>query len=258
MATHPISLHSAATERSAIVTGASSGIGAATARALAGAGLRLTLAARREDRLSALARELGAAGAEVVVARTDLRAEPEILRLFETARRRFGGVDVLVNNAGLGLAAPITGGATESWRTMLEVNVLALCVASREAIRDMERRGVGGHLVHVSSMAGHRVPGADSAVYSATKFAVRALTEGMRRELRARRSPIRVSAVSPGYVDTEFADVFAGSPEAARERTPAIKVLEAADVAAAVLWVLQQPAHVQVHDVLLRPTDQRN
>jgi NADP-dependent 3-hydroxy acid dehydrogenase YdfG len=107
-------------------------------------------------------------------------------------------------------------------------------------------------------MAGHRVPGADSAVYSATKFAVRALTEGMRRELRARRSPIRVSAVSPGYVDTEFADVFAGSPEAARERTPAIKVLEAADVAAAVLWVLQQPAHVQVHDVLLRPTDQRN
>jgi NADP-dependent 3-hydroxy acid dehydrogenase YdfG len=244
--------------RSAIVTGASSGIGAATARSLAAAGMRLAIAARREDRLSALARELAETGAEVVVARTDLRDEAEILRLFATARSRFGGVDVLVNNAGLGLAAPIAGGATESWRTMLEVNVLALCVASREAIRDMERRGVGGHLVHVSSMAGHRVPGADSAVYSATKFAVRALTEGMRRELRARRSPIRVSAVSPGYVDTEFAEVFAGSAEAAQERTPKIKTLESTDVAAAILWVLQQPSHVQVHDVLLRPTAQRN
>jgi NADP-dependent 3-hydroxy acid dehydrogenase YdfG len=243
--------------RSAIVTGASSGIGAATARALAAAGMRLTIAARREDRLTALARDLGAAGAEVAVARTDLRDESAILRLFATARDRFGGVDVLVNNAGLGLAAPIAGGATDSWRTMLEVNVLALCIASREAIADMERRGVGGHVVHVSSMAGHRVPGVESAVYSATKFAVRALTEGMRQELRARRSAIRVSAVSPGYVDTEFAAVFAGSAEAARDRTPTIKTLEPTDVADAVLWVLERPAHVQVHDVLVRPTEQR-
>jgi len=244
--------------RSTIVTGASSGIGAATARALAAAGMRLTLAARREDRLSALARELEDAGAEVAVAPTDVRDEQAILRLFETARTRFGGVDVLVNNAGLGLSAPISGGSTESWRTMLEVNVLALCIATREAIADMERRGVAGHVVHVSSMAGHRVPGIESAVYSATKFAVRALTEGMRQELRARRSPIRVSAVSPGYVDTEFAEVFAGSPEAARKGTPSIKMLEARDVADAILWILRQPPHVQVHDVLLRPTEQRN
>jgi NADP-dependent 3-hydroxy acid dehydrogenase YdfG len=244
--------------RSAIVTGASSGIGAATARALAAAGMRLTIAARREDRLTALARELGAAGAAVAVARTDMRDEAAILRLFATARDRFGGVDVLVNNAGLGLAAPIAGGATDSWRTMLEVNVLALCIASREAIADMERRGVCGHVVHVSSMAGHRVPGVESAVYAATKFAVRALTEGMRQELRARRSAIRVSAVSPGYVDTEFAAVFAGSAEAARDRTPTIKTLEPTDVADAVRWVLERPPHVQVHDVLVRPTEQRN
>jgi len=244
--------------RVAIVTGASSGIGVATARALAGAGMRLVVAARRQERLEALARELGTAGAEVVVVPTDMRDEPAIRRLFETARNRLGGVDVLVNNAGLGLAAPIVGGATESWRTMLEVNVLALCIASREAIDDMERRGVTGHVVHVSSMAGHRVPGVESAVYSATKFAVRALTEGMRRELRARRSPIRVSAVSPGYVDTEFAEVFAGSAEAARARSPHVEMLEADDVAAAALWILTRPPHVQVHDVLMRPTQQRN
>jgi len=119
-----------------------------------------------------------------------------------------------------------------------------------------ERRGVAGHVVHVSSMAGHRVPGPDSAVYAGTKFAVRAITEGLRQELRARKSPIRVSCVSPGYVDTEFAQVFAG-PEGAAT-TPPIKVLESIDVARAVVWVLAQPAHVEVHDVLLRPTGQRN
>src|SRR5215510_9410159 len=167
--------------RSVVVTGASSGIGVATARAFAAAGAGVTLAARRED------------------------------RLFDLACQRFGGVDVLVNNAGLGRSAPLSSGSTEAWREMLEVNVLGLCIATREAIRDMDRRQVPGHIVHVSSMAGHRVPGPDSGVYAGTKFAVRALTEGLRQELRARQSSIRVSCVSPGYVDTEFAAVFSGS-----------------------------------------------
>ena len=244
-------------DRSAIVTGASSGIGAATARMLAKAGLRVTLAARRLERLETLAQELRASGAQAVAVRADMRIEEDILGVFEAARTHFGGVDVLVNNAGLGFAAPIISGETEQWRTMLEVNVLGLCIASREAIRDMERRQVAGHVVQVSSMAAHRVPGLDSAVYSATKFAVRALTEGLRLELRARKSAIRISAVSPGYVETEFAQVFTGAAPSARDTPPPIKVLEDVDVAGAILWILQQPAHVQVHDVLLRPTDQR-
>src|SRR5262249_50184430 len=145
---------------------------------------------------------------------------------------------------------------TELWREMLETNVLGLLVATREAIQDMERRGVAGQIVHVSSMAGHRVPGADSAVYAGTKFAVRAITEGLRQELRARKSPIRVSSLSPGYVETEFAHVFAG-PGAAPAKQE-IKVLEAEDVARAIVWVLSQPPHVEIHDVLVRPTGQRN
>jgi 17beta-estradiol 17-dehydrogenase / 3beta-hydroxysteroid 3-dehydrogenase len=244
--------------RTAIVTGASSGIGEATARTFAAAGMRVAIAARRRERLERLAAALRRDGADVLVQPGDVRHEADVLALFAAVRERFGGVDVLVNNAGLGLAAPISSGETERWRTMLEVNVLALCIASREAIRDMERRGVAGHIVHVSSMAGHRVPGIDSAVYSGTKFAVRAIAEGIRQELRARQSPIRVSCVSPGYVETEFAEVFSGSKEAADKTYARLKVLEAADVAEAIRWIVSQPPHVEVHDVLVRPTEQRN
>src|SRR5581483_4651122 len=202
--------------RRAVVTGASSGIGAATVRALAAAGASVVAAARRRERLEALATDLAARGAEVVVQPTDMRREEDVLRLFAVARERLGGVDVLVNNAGLGRAAPLSSAPTELWREMLEVNVLGLCIATREAIQDMERRGSAGHVVHVSSMAGHRIPGPESGVYAATKFAVRALTEALRQELRARQSPIRVTAISPGHVLTEFADVFTGTPGAAR------------------------------------------
>jgi NADP-dependent 3-hydroxy acid dehydrogenase YdfG len=241
--------------RSVVVTGASSGIGAAAARAFVDAGAAVTLAARRVDRLAALAAELGA---QAAVVQADMRIEADVVRLIASARERFGGVDVLVNNAGLGRNAPLSSAPTELWREMLETNVLGLAIATREAIQDMDRRGVAGHIVNVSSMAGHRIPGPDSAMYAATKFAVRALTEGLRQELRARNSDIRVSEVSPGYVETEFAEVFSGSPEAAAKQYGRLKVLEPRDVANAILWIVTQPPHVQVHDVLMRPTAQRN
>ncbi|HJQ83388.1 MAG TPA: SDR family NAD(P)-dependent oxidoreductase, partial [Candidatus Binatia bacterium] len=213
---------------------------------------------RRAERLETLAAEIRAAGGTALVRPTDMRVEDDVRRLVAAARERFGGIDVLVNNAGLGRVAPLSSSATEPWREMLEVNVLGLCIATREAIQDMERRGVAGHVVHVSSMAGHRVPGADGGVYAATKFAVRALTEALRQELRARQSSIRVTAVSPGYVETEFAEGFTGRPGADRELASRLRVLDARDVAEAVLWVVTRPAHVQVHDVLLRPTAQKN
>jgi NADP-dependent 3-hydroxy acid dehydrogenase YdfG len=242
-------------QRSIVVTGASSGIGAALVRALAAEGARLTIGARRVDRLEAIAREVGG---EIAVARTDMRVEADVVRLIATARERFGGVDALVNNAGLGRKAPVSSAPTELWREMLETNVLGLLVATREAIQDMERRGVAGHVVHVSSMAGHRIPGPDGGVYAATKFAVRALTEALRQELRARKSPIRVTAISPGYVETEFAEIFSGRPGADRELASRLRTLEPRDVAESVLWVVTRPAHVEVHDVLLRPTAQKN
>jgi len=242
----------------AVVTGASSGIGVATARMLADAGAAVAIAARRTDRLETLATELRGRGARVAVVPTDMRKEADVVRLIATARAQLGGVDVLVNNAGLGRAAPVSSAPTEAWREMLEVNVLGLLIATREAIQDMDRRGVAGQIVNVSSMAGHRVPGPDSGVYSGTKFAVRAITEGLRQELRARKSAIRVSCISPGYVETEFASVFAGGAANADETYRKMKVLEAEDVARAVLWAATQPPHVEVHDVLMRPTSQKN
>jgi len=239
--------------RSVVVTGASSGIGAAIVRVLAQAGARLTIGARRVDRLEALAHEIGG---DVAVVATDMRVEADVVRLLATARERFGGVDVLVNNAGLGRRAPVSSSPTEPWREMLETNVLGLLVATREAIQDMERRGVAGHVVNVSSMAGHRVPGPDGAVYASTKFAVRGITEGVRQELRARKSPIRVSLVSPGYVDTEFSAVFVGPGVTPPPRD--VTQLTADDVARAVVWILSQPQHVEVHDVLVRPTQQKH
>jgi len=240
------------------VTGASSGIGAATARALAAAGAAVTLGARRLDRLEALAAEIGAAGGAVAVQATDMRREADVRALVALARERFGGVDVLVNNAGLGRAAPLGSAPTEAWREMLEVNVLGLAIATREAIQDMERRGVAGHVVHVSSMAGHRIPGPDSGMYAATKFAVRALTEGLRRELRERGSAIRVSEISPGHVHTEFADVFSGRAGAQDEIARRLRILDARDVAEAIVWVVTRPPHLEVHDILVRPTAQKN
>jgi 17beta-estradiol 17-dehydrogenase / 3beta-hydroxysteroid 3-dehydrogenase len=242
--------------RVAMVTGASSGIGRAVAERLAAAHMRVVICGRRRARLHELAERLGARGADVLPVAVDLRREGDIAALWGRVRSEWGGVDVLVNNAGLGRHAPLLDGATGAWREMLEVNVLALCVCTREALHDMRRRG-DGHVVHVSSMAAHRVP-LSSGVYSASKHAVRALTEGLRAELRALGSGIRVSAVSPGLVETEFASHYHGSDEKAQQAYSRYKVLEPSDVAEAVAYLLSQPKHVQVHDLLLRPTEQPN
>lgn len=241
--------------KTALVTGASRGIGEAVARRLAGAGLRVALCARSRERLEALAADLTAAGADAIPLAVDLRDEAAILAAFGEVRERWGGVDVLINNAGLGHVAPLAGGATELWREMLEVNVLALCICTREALADMRARGDIGHVVHVSSMAGHRVP-PGSGVYSATKYAVRSLTEALRRELREQGSAIRVASISPGLVETGFHAAMFGDEELARRRYGEIVVLTADDVADAVEYVLAAPPHVQVHDVLVRPTEQ--
>jgi len=244
-------------DRLALVTGGSAGIGAATVRALVAGGMRVATCARRLDRLDALAAELDGAGHPLLRFAVDLRDEAQILTMFESLRADWGGVDVIVNNAGLGHKAPLVDGETEHWREMLDVNVLALCICTREAITDMQRREVAGHVIHVSSMSGYRVP-EGSGVYAATKYGVRALTEALRQELRELDSPIRVTAVSPGFVETEFAELYNRSAEAARETYGRYKVLESEDVAEAILYALAQPAHVQIHDLLLRPTRQRS
>lgn len=241
----------------AVVTGASSGIGLAIAHALADHGYDLAICARRQDRLDAIALELTQKGADVLSQPVDLRDEAQILSFFAAIKSRWGHLDVLINNAGLGHKESLTSGDTEAWREMLEVNVLALCICTREALSLMmpESTDCAGHIVHVSSMSGHRVP-AITGMYSATKFAVRSLTETLRRELRSQNSPIRISSVSPGVVETEFAQKYHQSAEKAENTYAQFPVLQADDIASAVVYALTQPAHVEVNDILVRPTQQ--
>ena len=241
----------------ALVTGASSGIGEGIALAFAQRGMRVAIAARRVERLQSLASRLREAGAEdVLVLPLDMRDTGAIADAFAALEKTWSeGVHVLVNNAGLGLDEPLMDGETEAWRTMLEVNVLGLAVATREALAQMKKHGAHGHIIHISSMASYRVnPG--SGMYSATKHAVRALTEGLRKELRAAGSPIRVSAISPGFVATEFAQVYHRSEEKARQVYGRFDVLQVEDICRTLTYILDSPPHMEVHDVLLRPTDQ--
>ncbi|MGB3612761.1 MAG: SDR family NAD(P)-dependent oxidoreductase [Elainellaceae cyanobacterium] len=236
----------------ALVTGASSGIGDAIARRLAGEGYRIIAVARRLERLKALAADFP--DGVIVPEAVDLRQDDEILALFERVQASGTGLDVLVNNAGLGRRAPLLSGDTEGWREMLDINVLALTICTREAATLMQANGDRGHIINISSMAGHRVlPG--STFYAATKFAVRALTEGLRQELRQAERNIRVSSISPGFVETEFAAQMDGE-EKAKEIYGRFPVLQPEDIANAVWYLISQPEHVQIHDVLVRPTQQ--
>ncbi|MBI4956822.1 MAG: SDR family NAD(P)-dependent oxidoreductase [Myxococcales bacterium] len=237
------------------MTGASSGIGWATSLRLLREGMRVAACARREARLLSLREAAGADAERLVTHAFDVRDEGAIVAAFAAVRAAWGGVDVLVNNAGLGHAAPLCDAPTELWREMLEVNVLALAVCTREALCDMRARGDRGHVVHVSSMSAHRVP-EQSGMYAASKFAVRALTEALRLELRAARSRIRVTAVSPGYVETEFAGHYHQSEEAAKRTYGRFPVMQPDDVADLVVFALSRPPHVEVHDLLVRPTAQ--
>jgi NADP-dependent 3-hydroxy acid dehydrogenase YdfG len=235
--------------RVAVVTGASSGIGGATARLLAKEGCNVVLAARREDRLIALAAELGEGA---LVAPTDVSDPAACAALVARTLERFGSLDILINNAGLGLYGSIAEGDPEDWRKMFDVNVLGVLYTTRAAVRQMLRQGAGD-VLFVSSLAGRRVPRADGTVYAATKHAVNAIAEGLRMDVHEKG--IRVLNVEPGLVRTEFPESSHPSAQeyyAEKEYTP----LEAEDVARAVVYALVQPPRVSVNEILVRPTEQ--
>ena len=241
--------------QTALVTGASSGIGAAIVNRLLAEGMRVVACARRHDRVADVLATSDPTGEQSLAVRCDVRDEESVQAAFASARERFGGVDVLINNAGLGHAAPLAEGTVAQWQEMLEVNVLGLCICTREALADMRARGGRGQIIHIGSMAGQRVP-AGAGLYAATKHAVRALTESLRMELREAGDPIRVGEICPGFVETGFAAHYMKSEDQAKEIYSRFKVLEAADVAEAVVYMLSCPPHVQVHDILMRPTEQ--
>ena len=235
-----------------LVTGASSGIGLATARIFVEAGHRVVALARNQAVLAELEAIWGEERLFAIAA--DLREPTQLAQAFAAVEDRWGGVDVLVNNAGLGHDAPLLTGDEELWREVLEVNVLGLAVCTRLAVAQMRARGDTGTVVHVSSMSGHRVP-TGGGMYAASKHAVKALTEGLRKELRAVGSQVRVCCVSPGGVETDFHVRRLGADRAAEVYAQHTQ-LQSDDIAKIVYFLVSQPAHVEIHDVLLRPTPQ--
>ena len=236
--------------RTAVVTGASSGIGAETAKALAGAGARLALGARRLERVGELASELGG---DHVVASLDV-TDPESSRSFvETAISAFERIDIVVNNAGLALGrTAIADGDDEDDRVMLETNVLGLVRMTRLCLPHMEDGR--GHIVNLGSWAAREAYG-QGGMYVGSKTAVRALTYVLRKELVGR---IRVSTVDPGMVgDTEFSDVrFRGDEEKKAAVYRGVDYLTPADVADCILWVVTRPAHMNVDEIVVKPLQQ--
>jgi NADP-dependent 3-hydroxy acid dehydrogenase YdfG len=240
-----------------LITGASSGIGAACARRFARDGARLALWARRLDRLEALAAELGAAyGASVRTARVDVRDRAAVAAAAGALAETDGVPDVLINNAGLAAGFdPLQAGDPDDWDRMIDTNLKGLLYVSRAILPRMVARGTG-HVVNLGSTAGHWVYPRGN-VYNATKFGVKALTEGMNLDVAGTR--IRVSSVDPGYARTEFGAVrFAGDRERAEATYRGFTPLTAADVADAIAYVVNLPPHVNILDLVIVPTAQRN
>jgi NADP-dependent 3-hydroxy acid dehydrogenase YdfG len=236
----------------AAITGASSGIGEATALALAGAGAKVSLAARRKDRLDALVEKIGDGALAI---ETDIGDEEQARAFLQQTKDELGGLDILINNAGVMLLGPLLAQQGDDWRTMVDVNILGLLYCSHAGLAIMAEQK-SGHIVNISSVAGRRAM-AGAAVYNFTKFGVTGFSEALRQE--AAHVNVRVSCVEPGFVDTELQGhntnpMVVEATKKAREDIG--KVLEAQDIADAILYVVSRPDHVAINEVLVRPTTQ--
>ena len=240
----------------AVITGASSGIGEATARQMAAEGAKLALVARRHDRLVALADEIEKAGGEALPIEADVSDHGAVEALMAQAQGRFGGVHILINNAGVMLLGPVDGGDVKEWERMVDVNVLGLLYCTREAIPIIRDSG-GGHIVNVSSVAG-RTANLGAGVYNFTKWGVVGFSEALRQE--ALHSNIRVTCVEPGFVDTELQghNTNPAVVEATEKYRDQIgEVLEADDIARAIVFAVSEPDRVAVNEIMIRPLGQR-
>jgi NADP-dependent 3-hydroxy acid dehydrogenase YdfG len=243
----------------AMITGASSGIGAATAESLAALGASVALVARRTDRLEELAARLRADGATALVITADVTTQTEAERAVERTVSELGRLDTLVNNAGVMLLGPVVDAPIEEWDRMVRINLLGLFYCSHAALPHLLRAAAESprtvaDLVNISAVAGRETRNG-SGVYNATKHGVGAFSDALRKEVTTRH--LRVSLVEPGAVDTELSshnrpEVLAGL----RQRFAAIERLRAEDIADAITYIVTRPRHVAINEVLVRPTEQ--
>jgi NADP-dependent 3-hydroxy acid dehydrogenase YdfG len=236
-----------------VITGASSGLGEATARHLAAQGAIVVLGARRADRIEKLAEELTAAGHRAKAVPTDVTDRDQVRRLVDTAVEEFGRVDVMLNNAGLMPLAPLERLKLDEWDQMIDVNIKGVLYGIAAALPHMQAQR-SGHIINVSSVYGHVVdPGA--TVYCATKFAVRALSEGLRREVKPYN--IRTTVISPGAVSTELLEHIGEKDIQAESKEFVSKIAVGAETfARMVAFAVSQPDDVDVNEILFRPTAQ--
>ena len=242
--------------RRAAITGASSGIGEATAEALAREGATVALGARRKDRLDDLAQRIESEGGTAHVFEADVSDEAAAHGFVEGAAEAMGGLDILVNNAGVMLLGPIEGADTEHWRRMVEVNLLGLAYCTQVAMPLIRDSG-GGNIINISSVAG-RTASLGSAVYNLTKWGVVGFSDALRQE--AQHSGIRVTCIEPGFVDTELQghNEHPLVVDAIEKMSKEIgDLLEASDIADAIVYAIKSPQRVNINEILIRPTGQQ-
>ena len=236
-----------------VITGASSGLGEATAKLLSAQGASVVLGARRQDRIQALARELMATGGKAIAMMTDVTDRTRVKKLVDAAVREYGRVDVMINNAGLMPQAPLERLKIGEWERTIDVNLKGVLYGIAAALPYMQLQK-SGHFINVSSVAGHKV-GPGFAVYAATKFGVRALSEGLRQEVKPYN--IRTTIISPGAVATELLDSVTDPDAAARVRAFYAAAAIPADLfARTVAFAISQPDEVDINEIVFRPTRQ--
>lgn len=235
-----------------VITGASSGLGEATARHLSGLGATVVLGARRVERIEALAKELASSGGKALAVQTDVTRCEEVQKLVDAAVAAYGRIDVMINNAGLMPHSPLERLKVADWDRMIDVNIKGVLYGIAAALPYMQQQK-SGHVINVSSVAGHKVrPG--SAVYAATKHAVRALSEGLRQEVKPYN--IRTTVISPGAVATELPNSITEVDIAASVKKIYEVAIPAASFARAVAYAISQPDDIDINEILFRPTRQ--
>ncbi len=241
-------------DKVAIVTGASSGIGYATALALSRAGAKVAAGARRMDRLESLQREISKNGGEVFIQKLDVTIKSECDAFADAVLKKWGTIDILVNNAGLQPLSFFKNLKVEEWDKMIDVNIRGVFYCTAAVITTMVNNK-SGHIVNISSMAG-RVVYPSGSVYCATKHAITAFSEGLRQEF-SQRSNIRVTCIEPGVVATELMEAITDKAlEKYVERTRQMEALQAEDIANAIMFAVEAPRHVNVNEILIRPMTQ--
>ena len=236
-----------------VITGGSSGLGEAAARHLSSLGAKIILGARREDKLQAIVNDLKAVGGEADYLVTDVTIKSDVEALVQKAIDAFGRVDVMVNNAGLMAIAPMTALKVDEWERMIDINIKGVLYGVAAALPVFEKQE-SGHFINISSVAGVKVFSPGGTVYSGTKFAVRAISEGLRHEVGGN---IRTTSIEPGVVESELKHGSSdqGSAAAVKELYEN-NAIPADSIARAIAYVIEQPADVDVNEIIIRPTVQ--